>query len=262
MSLFTHHDDDTATGDGDDTEMTVRIARKRFVRRQWRRRWLAWRRVVAGLLVLGLVGGTVWLVLFSSVLAVSGVQVTGTSVLSQAAVRRAAAVPIGGPLATADLGAVERRVRRLAAVKSVDVSRSWPDHVRVSVTERRVVAVVAPQQAGGGFRGTDDQGVLFRGYRTRPAGLPLLRTGARTGPAALAEAARVAGSLPLPLAAKVASVSVDTVDTITLDLRSGRTVRWGSADQSAAKAQVLTVLLRQHASSYDVSVPGQPVIRP
>jgi cell division protein FtsQ len=37
-------------------------------------------------------------------------------------------------------------------------------------------------------------------------------------------------------------------------------VRWGTADDSAAKARVLAVLLEQRASSIDVSVPGQPVI--
>ncbi len=59
----------------------------------------------------------------------------------------------------------------------------------------------------------------------------------------------------------MADVRVRTVDTIALQLRNGRTVRWGSADGSADKARVLAVLLGQTASFYDVSVPGQPVIR-
>ena len=71
----------------------------------------------------------------------------------------------------------------------------------------------------------------------------------------------VAGSLPPDLAAKVAYVEVRTVDTISLRLRNGRTVQWGSADDSTDKARVLDVLLAQHAVFYDVSVPGQPVIR-
>jgi cell division protein FtsQ len=56
-------------------------------------------------------------------------------------------------------------------------------------------------------------------------------------------------------------VAVNTVDTISLRLRSGQTVRWGSADDSTRKAEVLDVLLDHKASLYDVSVPGQPVIR-
>ena len=70
----------------------------------------------------------------------------------------------------------------------------------------------------------------------------------------------MAGSLPSSIAAKVDYVEVGTVDTISLRLRSGKPVRWGTADDSAAKARVLAVLLEQRASSIDVSVPGQPVI--
>ena len=56
-------------------------------------------------------------------------------------------------------------------------------------------------------------------------------------------------------------MQVRTVDTITLSLRDGRIVRWGSVDGSADKAKVLAVLLKQKASFIDVSVPGRPVIR-
>ena len=110
-----------ADPDGTD-EKTIRIARRRFVRRQWARRWLAWRRLVVAVLLLGLVAGSVWLVFFSSVLAVSGVQVEGAHVVPPSVVRRVAAVPTGSPLATVDLGSVTDRVEGLPAVKRVDVS--------------------------------------------------------------------------------------------------------------------------------------------
>jgi cell division protein FtsQ len=244
-----------------DDERTVRLTRRRFARRQWTRRWLAWRRVVLATLLVLVLAGSVWLVFFSSVLAVSGVQVVGTRVLSADVVRQAAAVPNGTPLATADLGSVTARVSRLPAVQSVDVSRSWPDKVRIAVTERRAVAVVEPAQPGGTLRGVDVHGKVFRTFATRPAHLPVIRTAGHTGPDALAEAAEVAGSLPPQLADKVAYVRVRTVDTITLLLHNGHAVRWGSADSSHVKARVLAVLLGQHAAYYDVSVPGQPVIR-
>ena len=242
-------------------ERTVRLTRRRFARRQWTRRWLAWRRVVLAALLVLVLAGSVWLVFFSSVLAVSGVQVVGTRVLSADVVRQAAAVPTGTPLATTDLGSVSARVSRLPAVQSVDVSRSWPDKVRIAVTERRAVAVVEPTAPGGTLRGVDVHGRIFRTFATRPAHLPVIRTTGHTGSDALAEAAEVAGSLPPRLAAKVAYVRVRTVDTITLLLHNGHAVRWGSADSSHVKARVLAVLLGQHAAYYDVSVPGQPVIR-
>ena len=257
MRLLTRRRDTAPVPD----ERVSRAARKRFTRRQWARRWLAWRRLVAAVVLAALVAGTVWLVFFSTALAVSGVQVQGVTALSPGAVRRAAAVPTWSPLATVDLDSVTSRVEELPAVKSVDVSRSWPDHVRVAVTERRPVAVVTPTGSGGGLRAVDASGVVFSHYRTRPPDLPLIRMGERTRTDALAEAATVAGSLPASIGAKVRYVEVRTVDTISLTLRSGRIVRWGSADQSVDKARVLAVLLGQKASFFDVSVPGQPVIR-
>ena len=253
MSLFTrdHEVEDP------DVERTVRIARQRFVRRQWARRWLAWRRVVVAVLLLAAVTGSLWLVFLSSVLAVQGVKVEGTQVLDPRVVRRAAAVPTGTPLATADLGAIAQRVERLAAVGPGDVARARPDAGRLDVTGREAGAGVRP---GNALRGLDDQGVMFRRYPSRPHSLPLIRMSGHARSDALAEAAKVAGSLPSSIAVMVDYVEVRTVDTISLRLRSGKLVRWGTAADSAAKARVLAVLLEQKASSIDVSVPGQPII--
>jgi cell division protein FtsQ len=242
----------------DPGERTIQVARKRFARRQWARRWLAWRVVLAVLAVVGLVAGAIWLVFFSSVLAVSGVRIDGAAVLDPREVRRVAAVPTGSPLATVDLGAVAVRVERLTPVLDVDVSRSWPDRVRIDLTERTAVAVVVRD---GVVQGVDVEGVIFRRYPSRPPSLPLIRMGANTQADALAEAALVIGALPDGLAGRVAYLSAYTVDTISLRLRSGKVVRWGSAEDTTDKAKVLAVLLDQPASLYDVSVPGQPVIR-
>ena len=257
MNPFTRDEPAVEVPD-DDVERTVRIARRRFVRRQWARRWLAWRRVVVAGVLLAIVAGSAWLVFSSFVLAVSGVRVEGTQVLDPRVVRRAAAVPTGAPLATVDLDAITRRVEGLPAVRSVDVSRSWPNAVRIDVTEREAVAVVA---RGTTLRGLDASGVMFRHYPSRPRSLPLIRMSGQPRADALAEAARVAGSVPSAIAGRVDYVEVRTVDTISLRLRNGRTVRWGSAADSDAKGRVLAVLLRQQASVYDVSVPGQPVIK-
>lgn len=245
-------------GTGPADERTLRIARRRFARRQWARRWLAWRGLLVALAVAAATAGAGWLVFFSSVLAVERVETAGLDVLAPAQVRRAAAVPLGEPLARVPVAAVEARVQSLAPVKDVDVSRAWPDRVRIEVVEREAVAVV---ERDGLLRGVDEEGVLFRSYRSRPSGLPVVRIAARTRAEALAEAARVIAAMPDDLAARVDHLSVETVDSISLRLRNGRTVFWGSAVDSATKAEVLAVLLRQQASVYDVSVPGQPTIR-
>ena len=70
-----------------------------------------------------------------------------------------------------------------------------------------------------------------------PAGLP--RFALPTGPAARATGhavAVVAAALPATVLAQLAQISADTPQSITLVLRDGRTVAWGSAERSAQKA--------------------------
>jgi cell division protein FtsQ len=231
--------------------------RRQFARRQWARRWLTWKPVLAVVLALVLVVVAVWLVYFSSVLAVTGVDVRGTSLLSKAEVRSAAAVPEGGALARVDLDRIRSRVDALAPVKSADVSREWPHRVRIDVTERVPVAVVT---IAGKLQGMDEDGVVFRDYASPPPNLPRVTTGSDTSSDALREAARVVGSLPNSLSARVDHVEVETVDRISLALRDGRVVRWGSSADSSLKSEVLAKLLTAvpHAHVYDVSVPGEP----
>jgi cell division protein FtsQ len=239
-----------------EADRAVLRTRRRFARRQWARRWLAWKPVVGVALLVLLVAGGVWLVYFSSYLAVHGVEVTGAGQLSAAQVERAAAVPEGRPLARVDLDRIRARVQSLAPVKSADVSRQWPDTVLITVVERQPVAVV---EIAGQLRGMDGDGVIFRSYAKAPAGLPTVQTSADTGSEALREGALVVAALPADLASQVDHVDVETVDEISLKLRDGRQVEWGSSESSEQKAAVLADLLTAvKAKHYDVSVPGQP----
>lgn len=235
--------------------------RRRFARRQWARRWLAWRYVVAVVVLVALVGGGLWTVYGSSLLAVEGVEVTGTQTLDADDVRRVADVPTGRPLARVDLAGIERRVEALAVVRSADVSRKWPHQVLIAIEERVAIAVV---EIGGRLRGMDASGVVFRDFRHPPPDLPRIVTSTGTPADALREAARVVSAMPSTLSSLVDHVEVQTVDQISLVLRDGRTVRWGSAEQSDEKATVLADLLDAvpDAQVYDVSVPGSPTTAP
>jgi cell division protein FtsQ len=232
--------------------------RQRFVRRRWARRWLAWRPVLATLALVSVVGLTGWLVLFSSVLDVEQVEVSGARLLGDDRVRGAVGEIGGTPLARLDVGAVEARVEALAPVREAEVVRGWPNAVQVHVEERVAVAVV---EMAGRLRGMDADGVLFRDFAAAPD-LPRVLMPAGTRSEAMREAARVITALPADLVGRVDHVRVETVDAISLALRGGRSVVWGSAEQSAAKAEVVDALLSAvEAEVYDVSVPGQPTTR-
>lgn len=236
-----------------------RRTRRRFARRQWSRRWLSLRYVLGFVALVALLGTSIWLVFFSATLQVQHVEVVGNELLSDARIREVADVPVGDQLALVDLGRADARVASLAEVKSVDVTRTWPDGVRIQVVERTAVAVV---ELAGRIRGLDADGVVFRDYQAVPKGMPRIRPGGAAGTDALKEAATVVSALPDDLATRVDHVEVETVDQITLVMRDQRQVLWGSAEQSALKAEVIDRLLAAvQAPVYDVSVPGNPTTR-
>jgi len=238
-------------------EETVTRAGRDFARRRWSQRLRRLRPFLYAALVLAIVGSGVWLVFFSSVVTVRDVSVRGNQTLSSYRVAAVAKPPMGRQLARVDLAAIQARIETLPAVKSASVSRSWPHTIAITITERTPVAVV---DRGAGLQAVDSEGVLFGHYTTRPD-LPLVHTDPDVKADALAEAARVVTSLRSDIAAKVDLVQVETIDRIRLELSGGRTVMWGSAEDSGEKAAVLAVLLGQKAQEYDVSVPGRPTTR-
>lgn len=233
--------------------------RRRFLRRQWRRRWLAWKYVAVLAALVVVAGVAVWAFWFSSWLSVKGVDVQGGNFdVPPAGVRAAARVPMGQALLTVDLGEIQRRIETvMPAVESVDVSREWPDRILIKVTERTPVAVI---DEADGLHALDATGQVFLTYKRPPKGLPVVQS-TSTDTDALAQGAQVAAALPATLAPKVDHVQVYTADHIALALADGRTIMWGSAADSALKAQVLAALMaaQPDAHHYDVSVPGSPV---
>jgi cell division protein FtsQ len=237
-------------------DKATRRSRRRFARRQWRRRWLAWRYLLAAGLVLAIVGGAVYGVWFSSWLAVERVEVSGAQTVAASDIRARSGIDDGQPLVRVDIDGAERRIGSLAVVKSVSVTRQWPHGILISIQERVAIAVV---EIGDQLRGMDADGVVFRDYKKAPPGLPRVETSIGTTSAALKEAAKVISALPESLSLIVDHVQVTTVDQISLVLKDGRTVVWGSADESDTKAGVLAVLLATvQAEVYDVSVPSKP----
>jgi cell division protein FtsQ len=242
-----------------DVDTVLASARKRFQRRQWARRWLVARWPLLAV-VLGLVvAGTAWLIFASSVFDLRRIDVEGARIVSQEEIERAAGVEDGTPLARIDLAEVERRVEALAAVRTAEVARSWPHGIEVTLSEREAVAAVSKD---GDTWALDSEGVLFAQIVAVPAGMPEIHAGAWISQDALREGASVVAALPVRLSRQVAFVDVRTVDNISLHMRNGDLVRWGNASQTDAKAAVLTLLLHQVGSVFDVSSPGQPTVRP
>ena len=202
--------------------------------------------------------GLGYVVLFTSVVGVRSVEVFGTRDLSHDRVRDAAAIELGTPMVRLDTAEIALRVADLPRVFEVQVSRSWPSTVEISVTERDPVAV---RQFRDGLHLIDRTGLDYATVKARPPGLPVLRVDSTSpdDPATRA-AVTVLGAIPDQLAKKVVEVSARTPGDVQLKLADKRTVNWGDADDNERKAAVLAPLLTRPGKTYDVATPEFPTV--
>jgi cell division protein FtsQ len=233
-------------------DASVRLAQRR---RQTLRRRL--RRAFVAVLVVAVLAGGVWVVVFSQALAVTTVSVTGTSVLTAEQVTEAAQVPIGTPLVRLDVKAIENRVKTLKPVAAVSVTRSLPNRVTIAVTERKAVYAVS---AGSGFDLVDTAGVAYTSVTDVPEGL-LVANITGESERLRRDVATVAAALPKVLRDRAVLVNAGSPDNIVIELRGGAEVVWGSAENSDEKATVIAALLSISASVYDVSSPSHPTTK-
>lgn len=237
-----------------------RAAPARFAARARRQRL---RRVLAGLASVagvGVVAAAVWLVGWSDVMTLENVRVEGASGQLADRVVDVSEAPLGTPLVRVETSAMAERVRSLPEIASVDVERSWPRSVTVSVTPRVGLAAVSD---GSTWLLIDDAGVLFGDTPTQPADVPVVEVPLTPGAAPTrAAAVSVLAGLPAPLREQVAGVSASSEADVRLELDSGATVLWGTSERTDRKAEVLLALLAQSAGTYDVSAPERPALRP
>jgi cell division protein FtsQ len=202
-----------------------------------------------------LAAAAVWVVWFSSLLAVKEVRVVGAVNVSADSVRQAAAIPSGIPLARVGTGGIVNRVEALPRVASVEVRRGWPNVLVIVVTERQPLAVT---RDGNGWTYLDATGARFGSLTSVPHGMASVSAASDT---AMSSALAVYAALPKALATRVATVAARTRDDVVLTLVDGTSVQWGDASESDRKAAVLASLLKVKATSYDVSAPDLPTTR-
>ncbi len=216
--------------------------------------------------LLAVVGGLVWGVWWSPLFALEPSQVHITmdgALVSSADVLSAVQAFDGTALPRLDLGAVEEAVTGVSGVRDATVTRSWPRGLDVAVVERRPVAAIA--DASEGYVIVDSEGVGLSIVTEKPEDLPVVTVPiGEENARILAAALTVAGALPNELSARVEAVRAETEDSVTLFLRDGPRVDWGSGEDSDLKAEVLVLLLGSdlgEVSVIDVSAPTLPVTR-
>ena len=210
------------------------------------------RLVIAGAAGLGLLWWVGW---HSQVTLVQHVVVEAPRGISEESIRLASGISAADHVPSVDEDAVRLGIMEaIPAVADVQLERSLPDTIRLSVVTRSPMAVV---ESGNGFYVMDAEGVIFDKV-ARSKDLPVIRAGTDES----RETARsVLLAIPDDLRKRVVRVTAGSRDDVTLGLRGGATVRWGSVEDSALKARVLAGLMSVKATRYDVSAPLLPTTK-
>ncbi|WP_311764295.1 cell division protein FtsQ/DivIB [Arthrobacter ipis] len=222
--------------------------------------------LVAVCVTAALVAGLIVAAVYSPVLALQSVSITGTKLLKPAQVQAALKPILGKPLPQVSESEVNALLKPLVQIKSVTTQAHPPSVLVVQVQERVPVALV---KRGKDYMLVDVDGVRLS-TTADPASvkLPVIDGGAGTiGKDLFQATAEVLGALPANVLAKLSNASAKSVDAVELRLLDGQTVIWGNAGEKELKARVLEALLKVPAdpanpvSTYDVSVPRHPVTR-
>ncbi|QWW18939.1 FtsQ-type POTRA domain-containing protein [Schaalia sp. 19OD2882] len=218
-------------------------------------------RLVALVTTVGLVVAAIWAVWCSPLLEVQEAQVRVTGideeVLPRSQVLQALGQAVGTPLPRVDLASAEAAVEKLTPVKDATLTRRWPAGIDVVLTAR---VAVANEREGESWRHIDQDGVVLKVDGAPSAGQPVLVLPADKGRAASTAALlEVSAALDPALRGRVTEFATDG-RTVTLTLDGAQVVRWGSPGDTALKAKVLAVLVKERPSKvYDVSSPAHPV---
>lgn len=234
----------------------LRAEIRRFTQRSRRRRIVVWGSVGA---VLALVLGSV-VAAYSPLFAVEKITVAGAHAVDAAAVQQALDGQIGAPLALVDASAVKAALMKFPIIESYALEARPPHDLLVRIVERTPVGVL---RSDAGYTLVDAAGVVLATTPDKPEGQPTLSITGGADSAAFRSAGLVVRSLPADLRAQVTKVTASSADDVTLSLGDGKTVVWGSEDDSVEKALVLVALIKKAPGSrtFDVSAPSVPVVR-
>lgn len=242
----------------------ARRARKQYERDEVRRfTWRSRRRRTTWLVSAGTILALVAFVLagaYSPLMALRTIEVVGTNRVPAEQVRSALAGQLGTPLPLIDFSAVRSDLSRFRLIRSYVVESRPPGTLVVRIVEREPIGVIP---AGQGFELVDAAGVVIQSGDEIIEGYPDIA--AEVGSQGFAAAAAVVSSLPVRIRTQLTTVKAATKDDVTLTLKGGARVVWGSAEKSDYKAVVLAALMVGHAvddvKEYDVSSPDSAVIR-
>ena len=216
--------------------------------------------------VLGGISALLVLVLatmFTPILAISKISVSGTELVSEKQIQLTLKKYIGSPLPMISSDNVAQDLDKFKLIESISLISLPPHELQVRIVERTPIAIVVQ---GGVSYLYDPSGVRVgtaSGFEKLPT--IIIKDDPKTSKN-YKQAIDVLLSLPSSLLKRVAYIQARTRDNVTLQLRGNavQSIIWGDSSQSALKSRVLRVLLFKTPSkiraTFDVSAPLTPSV--
>jgi len=201
---------------------------------------------------------------FTPLLAVENIRVTGVSKVSKKAVEQAVKSQLGVPLPLVSSQAVAESLSKFSLIESFSLVSELPNTLHVAISERQPIAIVDIKGVSYLY---DPAGVRVGEASFRDEFPRVASTGEPKDSKSFALAIDVLLALPASLLPRVSQIDAKSKDDVTMQLRgnSGQRIIWGDASQSTLKSKVLAALVANQRVTdrvtFDVSSPTAPVVR-
>lgn len=229
------------------------------------------RRKMIGITVassLAVIAGGWALLYFSPILAIEDITHEGLDLVAVSEAEERTAELIETPLPQVSDGTVTELFANNPAVDDVTL-RAEPPHGLVVIVNEHTPIAMSPR--GKQYVVFSEEGVELAEIPAKKAqefDLPVVASASDVVDQEVFDTiTEVLGSLPNELRDQVRAASGSSIDSIELELSSGKKVMWGNNDHAEKKVQVLEALLglekaqAAEISEYDVSAPDFPVTR-
>ena len=199
---------------------------------------------------------------WSSLFDIRSIEVSGlngSKTLTAKKIIRKSGIDIGDKLARINAGDVARALSVYPEVAGVEINRKPFHTVELAIELREVDVAFATRQ--GKFLLGDKNGVTFIEVARAPQGVPVIAGDRRF----ISDAMQIYDALPKKIRQRVARIDLPSKASITLELRGGLKILWGSVGDQEAKLTVLDALLaapeNKRARFVDIATPLTPTVR-
>lgn len=202
--------------------------------------------------------------IFTPLLAVENIKITGLQKIDEKKVAAAVKSQIGIPLALVTQQSVADQLSRFTLIESFSLVSELPHTLHIAISERQPICIV---DVGGVSYLYDPAGVRLGQASYKDTYPRVLIKGEPKGSSSYSEAIDVLLALPANLLPRISVIDAKSKDDVTMQLRgyAGQKIIWGDASQSALKSKVLAALIVNQKPTdrvtFDVSSPTAPVVR-